>query len=394
MTENDDEYDEYDLTEGMRAVGSSMDIDNRIELELTKSKIEKTELYIQKKRECAFEILKGNFSRWMGPQYNYNDREFKVTVDNRIEQIINILKKGDNLEKFKAVLREFNENKKPRNKQEEWLPFFQLFISSFIAKIDEFRNLNDFWHSFIEKYNYTNSHPMSNSRGADTLINFIECIIFLTSTIISFEEDKANVKFEDERAMKTCIECLTEWCKKYLGQQTFTYSNRRGKIYGQSPLKTVNDIVSFYVKEKFLSLKKAKGDVNSNLYKKLLKCYYYLDYDVMQKDKMPHNQQIRLLLECRVLDNISFGVEKYIQSMMMQNGSFLGQFGPSEDSVNNVVRQYIKCYLDCMLSVFPQYKKIEIEPFTFGGYKKNRKYKNKSNKKNKKHNRKTKRKMM
>ena len=32
MTENDDEYDEYDLTEGMRAVGSSMDIDNRIEL--------------------------------------------------------------------------------------------------------------------------------------------------------------------------------------------------------------------------------------------------------------------------------------------------------------------------------------------------------------------------
>jgi len=393
MTENDDEYD---LAEGMRAVGSSMNIDNRIEFEFTKSKIEKTESYIEKKRECAFTILKGIFSRWRGPQYNYNDREFKGVIDRQIEEIINILKKGDNLEKFKAVLREFKENKKPRNTPEEWLPFFQSFISSFIVKIDDFRHLNDFWHSFIEKYNYTNSHIMSGPRGADTLINFIECIIFLTSTIISFEEDKANVEFEDERNIKTCIDCLTKWCEKYLGQQTFAYSNKQGKNYGpDSPLKTINDIVSFHVKEMFLSLKKAKYDANTNLYKKLLKCYYYLDYDVMQKNNMHRNQQMKLLLECRVLDNISFGVEKYMQSMMMRHGIFaLRQFGPSEDSVNNVVRQYIKCYLDCMLSVFPQYKKFEIEPFTFGGYKKNRKYKNKSNKKNKKHNRKTKRQRM
>ena len=180
-----------DMTEGMVGVGNSMIVEPDVDLELIKRRMTSTESYIQKKRKCVFDILKNNYSGWRGPQYNYNDREDKPAVESKIDEIIKALKKEDNLEKLKESLRDYKE---PESSTENWLPVYQSFIASFTSKIHEFMCLNDFWHSFIEKYYPTNSHAKSGPKSADRLFKLIECLIFLTSSIISLEEDKKMVK--------------------------------------------------------------------------------------------------------------------------------------------------------------------------------------------------------
>lgn len=180
-----------DMTEGMVEVGNSMIVEPDVDLELIKRRMTSTESYIQKKRKCVFDILKNHISKWMGPQYNYNDREYKHSLESKIDEFIKVLKKEDNLEKLKESFRDYKE---PESSTENWLPVYQSFIASFTSKIGEFNGRNDFWQSFVEIYYPTNSHAKSGPKSADKLFKLIECLIFLTSSIISLDEDKKMVK--------------------------------------------------------------------------------------------------------------------------------------------------------------------------------------------------------
>lgn len=140
---------------------------------------------IQKNRDCVFNILKGTYSKWRGPQYNYNDFYDKNGINKKIDDWIINLKQGNNLEQFKQMLNEFKESPRPTGHEpEKWYPFFGSWCQKFNTYISNF----DF-NSLIDKWNPTNSHTMSNSQGANLVIQLIECIINLTSTVISLEQE-------------------------------------------------------------------------------------------------------------------------------------------------------------------------------------------------------------
>jgi hypothetical protein len=140
---------------------------------------------IQINRDCVFNILKGNYSKWMGPQYNYNDFYDKNGINKKIDDWIINLKQGDNLEQFKQMLNEFKESPRPTGHEpEKWYPFFVSWCQKFNRYISYF----DFT-SLIEKWYPTNSPTMSGPQGANLVIQLIECIINLTSSVISLEQE-------------------------------------------------------------------------------------------------------------------------------------------------------------------------------------------------------------
>ena len=209
-----------------------------------------------------------------------------------------------------------------------------------------------------------------------------------------------------------CIDCITDWVTQYIGERRMSYENGSGKIYHESnPIKTIRDLVTFNIKGTVIAWKKyGSTEYRRNTYKKLLDTYYSLDYDVMTQQWQ--QQVIRDI----TVKKKSHGFEPYESYDYGRQGSIfdewksfivmdasqinedIGRFlrlhsprfskftwGRDNQYNNNIIRKYIKCYLDLYLAVFPEYSNIQPEfignHYTFGGSK--RKNKNKKTKKRK-----------
>ena len=159
---------------------------------------------IQLNRDCVFDILKNTYNRWRGPQYNYYDdheQYHKNGINRKIDDWIVNLKQGDNLEQLKQMLNEFKESPRPGGLEPEKLyPFFVSWCQKFDTYIS-----GGVLYSLIDKWNPTNSPTMTNSQGANLVIQLIECIINLTSSIISLEQEdrRRGGKKKKRRQTKT-----------------------------------------------------------------------------------------------------------------------------------------------------------------------------------------------
>lgn len=157
---------------------------------------------IQINRDCIFRILAGSYYIWMGPGYNYNDiahEHHKNGINKKIDDWIINLKQGNNLEQLKQMFNEFKEsitiatrqgqfNRDPSQWRDPggWYPFF----GGWCSKFDRHIPLSNFgFSSLIEKQAFENSPVTSNAGGANLVIQLIECIINLTSSIISLEQE-------------------------------------------------------------------------------------------------------------------------------------------------------------------------------------------------------------
>jgi hypothetical protein len=90
-----------------------------------------------------------------------------------------------------------------------------------------------------------------------------------------------------------------------------------------------------------------------------------------------------------------YGIEKYLYSIHNPNaGTYYVQWSPDESGANNVIREYFRCFINLILTFFPQYANIQPQfPIvSFGGYKqksKRRRNRRRKTKKNKKQRRST-----
>jgi hypothetical protein len=151
---------------------------------------------IQINRDCVFRILAGNYYRWMGPGYHYNDiahEHHKNGINSKIDEWIRNLKQGDNLEQLKQMFNEFKESITFSTRQGQfnrepggWYPFFRRWCSNFDRHIPL---SNSGLGSLIEKQAFENSPVTSYADGANLVIQLIECIINLISSIISLEQE-------------------------------------------------------------------------------------------------------------------------------------------------------------------------------------------------------------
>ena len=138
----------------------------------------------------------------MGPGYNYNDiahEHHKNAINKKIDDWVRNLKQGNNLEQLKQMLNEFKEsiaiatsqgqfNRDPSQWRDPggWYPFF----GGWCSKFDRHIPLSNFgFISLIEKQAFENSPVTSTATGANLVIQLIECIINLTSSIISLEQE-------------------------------------------------------------------------------------------------------------------------------------------------------------------------------------------------------------
>lgn len=214
-----------------------------------------------------------------------------------------------------------------------------------------------------------------------------------------------------------CIDCITDWITQYIGESRMWYENGSGKIHGEShPIKTIRDLVTFKIKELVTGFKRyGSTEERRNTYKKLLDTYYSLDYDVMTQQWQQY--KIRDMVKTRKksmesYESYDYGRNGSIFDAWKSNivrdasyinnddiGRFLRQNSPNGNGTkitwgrgneynNNIIRKYIKCYLDLYLALFPEYSKIQPEfienHFLYGGSKiKNKNKKTKKRKINK-----------
>lgn len=201
-----------------------------------------------------------------------------------------------------------------------------------------------------------------------------------------------------------CIDCITDWITQYIGESRMWYVNGQGalthKIHGESsPIKTIRDLVTFNIKELVIGFKRyGSTEERRNSYKKLLDTYYSLDYDVMtqqwqeqvtrhiivdkKKDGFDKYERYDYGRQGSVLDDWkSFIVMEASHINVEDIGRFLRQnspryskitWGRDNENYNNIIRKYLKCYLDLYLAVFPEYSNIQpefiIKNFPFGAY--------------------------
>jgi hypothetical protein len=226
--------------------------------------------------------------------------------------------------------------------------------------------------------------------------------------------------------VQECIDCITDWITQYIGESRMWYVNGQGalthKIYHESsPIKTIRDWVTFNINEMVRSWKRyGSTEERRDSYKKLLDTYYSLDYDVMTQQWQQY--KIRDMAKTRKksmedYETYDYGRNGSIfdawKSNIVRDASYINEdisrflrppgssgagtkitWGRDQSSQNNIIRKYIKCYLDLYLAVFPEYSNIQPEfietNFLYGGSKrKNKKTKKrkinkiKKNKKNK-----------
>jgi hypothetical protein len=215
-----------------------------------------------------------------------------------------------------------------------------------------------------------------------------------------------------------CIDCITDWITQYIGESRMSYENGSGglthKIYHESnPIKTIRDLVTFKIKELVIGFKRyGSTEECRNTYKKLLDTYYSLDYDVMTqqwqqykirdmaktgKKSMESYETYDYGRNGSIFDAWKSNIVKDASYINEDIGRFLRQnsihgtkitWGRENENYNNIIRKYIKCYLDLYLAFFPEYSKIQPEfienHFLYGSSKiKNKNKKTKKRKINK-----------
>lgn len=217
-----------------------------------------------------------------------------------------------------------------------------------------------------------------------------------------------------------CIDCITDWVTRYIGESRMSHENGGGRLYHESnPIKTIRDLVTFNIKGLVIALKRhGSTETHRNTYKKLLDTYHSLDYDVMTQQWQ--QQVIRDITRSSVKNgfesyerydygrngsifdewkssivrdasHINEDIGRFLRRNLLHTGKFT--WGRDDKNYNNIIRKYIKCYLDLYLEVFPEYSNIRPEfignHYSFGGSKrknKNKKTKKRKNKKSEKSN--------
>lgn len=210
-----------------------------------------------------------------------------------------------------------------------------------------------------------------------------------------------------------CIDCLTDWITRYIGEAVMYHENGGGRKYPlEGPIKTIRDMITFNIKELVIQLKKRDKEETKSSYKKLLDTYYSLDYDVMTQQWQ--QQVTRHIIENKKkgsfdeYERYDYGrkgsifdgwkssivreaaydviIARYLQLNSLHGTKF--SWDRDNNNYNNIIRKYLKCYLDLYLALFPEYSNIQPEfiiksyPFgAFGGSK--IKKKNKKTKKRK-----------
>ncbi len=230
-------------------------------------------------------------------------------------------------------------------------------------------------------------------------------------------------------AINECIDCVTDWVTRYLGDRTFTYTHNGVQIWG-GPIQnrpTIRDLVSGYINGIIGAYTRYHGTPSAldyrDMYNQLLDSYNSLDYNTMeqrwaalkQQDPTRYNDmpifngtntsgrspkdfwrgeimnqaayRADHLLFRGAGTNSYFGLDKFLDSNRWMNkpNSSLGHWGPdgqggSPPPFNTIFREYIRCFLRLFKELFPDY------PDFNGGSKlkrKNRKTKKHKNKKNK-----------
>ena len=211
-----------------------------------------------------------------------------------------------------------------------------------------------------------------------------------------------------------CIDCITDWITQYIGESRMSHINGSGRLYHESnPIKTIRDLVTHNIKGLVIELKRhGSTEAHRNSYKKLLETYYSLDYDVMTQqwqqyvirditrssvknsfesyeryDYGTHGSKFDVWKSNIVRDasHIINGddIHRFLKRHSLHGTKFT--WGRENEYNNNIIRKYIKCYLDLYLDVFPEYSNIQPEFIGnhYGGGSK-RKNKNKNKNKNKK----------
>lgn len=226
-------------------------------------------------------------------------------------------------------------------------------------------------------------------------------------------------------AEQECIDCVTDWVTRYLGEGAMRHESNGIRIYPESnPIKTIRDQVAFNINETVKYWKRyGSTEEHRNSYKNLQNAYYSLDYDVMTQQWQQYKirdiarSSVKNRMEdyetydygrkgsifdtwksnivgrvCQVAPGgLGYNIDKHLTRNETHGRKFT--WGREQSLQNNVIRKYIKCYLDLYLALFPEYSNIQpefLEYIIYGGSKrKNKKTKKrkinkiKKNKKNK-----------
>lgn len=225
-----------------------------------------------------------------------------------------------------------------------------------------------------------------------------------------------------------CIDCVTDWVTKYLGDRTFTYTHNGNQIWGGPTKPTIRKLVSDHINGIIEAYNRYYGTPSAidyrDMYNQLLDSYNSLDYNTMeqrwvtlkQQDPTRYNDgpiynstntsgrtpkdfwrggimdqaayRADHLLFQNVGTNHFFGLSKFLDAnqWMSRPHSSMNNWGPDGDEssspppFNAIFRAYIRCFLRLFKALFPDYPNFD------GGSKrknKNKKTKKRKNKKNK-----------
>lgn len=223
-----------------------------------------------------------------------------------------------------------------------------------------------------------------------------------------------------------CIDCVTDWVTRYLGDATFIYTHNAVRIWGGPNEPTIRDLVSQYINGIISAHNSYYGTPSAldyrNIYNQLLDSYNSLDYNTLEqrwavlKQQNPSQYNDTPIYNCtstsgctpkhlwqndminqaahradyllfqNVGTNSYFGLGKFLEGNRWFTRSqivsaYWGQDGQggSPPPINAIFREYIRCFLRLFKSIY-----IDYPDFNGGSKKKNRKTKKHKNKKIKK----------
>jgi hypothetical protein len=189
-----------------------------------------------------------------------------------------------------------------------------------------------------------------------------------------------------------CIDCVTDWVTRYLGDRTFIYLHNGNQLWGGPNKPTIRDIVSNYINgiiERYTNYNGTPSALNyRDIYNQLLDSYNRLEYNPLEAEKSRRHDSGIIDQAANRADNL-FGTNPYFSLTKFLHGNEWMTWNQIAHSVpwgpdgqggapppfNAIFRAYIRCFLRLFKALFPDY------PDFNGGSK--RKNKNKKTKKRK-----------
>jgi hypothetical protein len=225
-----------------------------------------------------------------------------------------------------------------------------------------------------------------------------------------------RLPLNEQRAVDICIDCVTKWVTKYLGNTIYIHFPNGTPVWGGpvSSRPTISEVVTDCINDMVEYYKRHRDTPSApnyrNIYNELLESYNSLDYNTIEQrwrifSTNPDNIKLmnrswegyspQALWQAEIItqsvyrmdrairqsggSDRFFSLTKYLNSEGPK--SIFRHWGPEGSSasppyINPVLRAYIKCFLILMKTFFPDY------PDIIGGSKKKRqKTKRKYNKK-------------